>query len=811
MFSRTVKRALMPAATLYFYYHSNLRTRPVMQAMAQQSLSAYRPTDGLHLHYAVEVYQKNGGKLESGWQLLRVYQDQDGYFGAAYYHPQYRHIIIAHRGTEDFKDWICDFKTVVHHLNDQQVSAWDKFAKKIIEEHGPSYTYSFTGHSLGGWLSEVCLWKYQDEFVRDPFSTYQDAFSVTLDDPGGQALLEGLQPRTEKSYRIALDRLDRTNYLSRPNTINTALGREGATVYALLPEISRSWFSYNTLLFTAKMHNAAMLLKEFDSSGLPKQCYRVLDWPRVLWGKALPVGNPGGLGYLAYAIQSYLGGDIRREEYSGFYNYDPNTVNNPHTLPVASQFKLQHGVHYRTVPFQPALLPLRNMPAVARRFLEDLSAYPDRAKVITELMNSPVNPEFSALLNTYRIEREECVLGAQASARAFRQQLLEFLNKNPFLYQTRLAILREERILKQVAKGGAMAILGSLNEQVQRSKELVFNLSFNQGTARLYQFIKPTWDEVKSLQDEQLVLSKQLSAVQCLRLNLQAASLDTAIKTQASALLQQHEQQLQIAEQSAKVLMDYIKDKPAEADKNIDHLIATVEKLEVGLDKTLLLNRAYNLKAKIAARVNNPALARQHYQQATNLLPEDILTASNYGGLLTDLGRSTKNPGLYVEAYRYFQKVYPYLPQIEPTERPVVYSGMAYGFLLLAQSLEQKSIAPIPNPQQLRTQAQALLRQAILANPQYLNARLFLALLRYDEKNYLGALQEINMALTLQPMHPTALMRKGFILDKLEQSEEALTVLHQSKSLLNPGSPWVKEIDEKIAEIETGLTRKPKL
>jgi tetratricopeptide (TPR) repeat protein len=231
------------------------------------------------------------------------------------------------------------------------------------------------------------------------------------------------------------------------------------------------------------------------------------------------------------------------------------------------------------------------------------------------------------------------------------------------------------------------------------------------------------------------------------------------------------------------------------------------------LDKKVLLNRAYNLKAKIAALLGNRALSADYYEQATKLLPEDsedVITCSNYGGLLTDRGRAEKNANLYIEAYRCYEKVTDYLDQMNPEQLPVVCSGMAYGFILLAQSMEKAEIgtaeqAGLPDVEELRSRAQNLLNRAIQANSTYVNARLFSAILLYDQQNYAGALQQINNALTTQPTHGTGLMRKGLILDKLGKPDEAIKFLERARRKLQvkqQNESWIKEIDERIEEIK---------
>jgi tetratricopeptide (TPR) repeat protein len=788
----------------------------------KQILSDYRPSDWDHLHYAVQAYQDTGGEVleDQGWDLISTspVKVKNSYFGSAYCNKDNKHIIIAHRGTQDKRDWMSNFDLITRHLNEQQASAWN-FSKRIIGEHGPIYSYSFTGHSLGGWLALTSLYKYKDEFINSKKEGYQDAFAVTFDDPGGKELLEALQPRVERNYDVDVNKLDITSYLSYPNIVNTALGHVGS-VYALHPEMNLSWLQRKTLLFTLKTHDTQLFLKSFyQNSGLPIQCVRVIDWPQVQWGFSSPSSGKtkGVLGYLTLAFKSWAKGEIQRGEYLGFYKYDTSSVNNPEKLPVEEQFQLQHGIHYRVEEFDEQKLPLRNMPEVGRSFLLQLSDYNNRISVIQEVVGEPVDQELAKLLENYRINayHKEVVIDkctSNTTARAFRDEILKYLKRYPFLYQKKLYVSYTESLLKKLETGMIVGVLDKLEEQLNNTKKLIHDLSFKQGTARLYKFIKPTWEEVEALKNEIDGLSKQLRILEIANIKVQSIPLESGLRTQLVDMLQGEEQQLKIAKQSAEILLKYMEEKLPEADSELDSLITTLNNEGIklpDLDKKVLLNRAYNLKAKIAALRRDRDLSAAYYDQATKLLPNDVITWSNYGGLLTDRGRSEKTAEFHIQAYRCYKKAYPPMRQIGPEQLPVVCSGMAYGFILLAQSIEQNQIDPkqakLPNVEELRSRAQSLLKQAIDADATYVNARLFSAILLYDQKNYEAALQEINNVLSIDPIHPTGLMRKGRILAKLGESDEAINFLEEAREWLQSkagNEDWVKEIDKIITEIK---------
>ena len=789
----------------------------------------YRPSDWVHLHYAVQSYQNNGGELlkSQNWELLDTYSNiKDSYFGSAYRNDHIKHIIIAHRGTENIKDWLTNLRIITEHIDTKQESSAWEFSKKIIEQYGADYSYSFTGHSLGGWLALACLYKYKDKFINgSPTDGYSDGFAVTFDDPGGEQLLKALQPNV--GLDMDLSDLDITSYLSYPNLVNTAMGRKDVgSVYGVSPEmISTPWYVQGGLQFTVKTHDKQLLLNSFSKhTGLPKICGKIISWPRINWDIPLSITNnvDSGWGFLKLILKEGIEDESGlRKYFLGFYKYGISTGHNSKNLSPEDKFKLEHKVHYLVEEFDAQKLPLRNMPELERRFLLDLSEYSNRAEIVNNLTGTSVDVEVVKLLKGYHIDtnHNEIVVDKSATnttAREFRDKILNYLKKNPALYQKKLSVahaeLLAERIKNVQTNDHLVNTLNDLSEHCQHTKQLIHELSFKQATARLYKFIKPTWKEIKELKDEKDVLDKQLDILKNINLKVQSLSFEQEISNQLKDTLQLETEQLKFAKKSVDILLMYMEEKLHEADKELDTLINTLEKEETclpNLDKKIMLNRGYNLKAKIAARGNNKDLSADYYEKATKLWPQDLITWSNYGGLLTDRGRSEKKPKLHIQAYRCYQEVYPRIKQIELEQLPVVHSGMAYGFILLAEAIEKGEIsiaekAELPKVKKLRTRAENLLKGAIQADPTYVNARLFSAILFYDQGNYGSALEEINNVLSIDPVHKTGLMRKGRILHKLGNSGEAIDLLNEARGWLQlekGNDSWITEIDTILAEI----------
>jgi tetratricopeptide (TPR) repeat protein len=784
-----------------------------------QTLNDYRPNDWTHMYYAKKAYKNNGGKVLDGWKVLDTCHDKaTSYFGSAYVNEEKKHIIIAHRGTNIFhlKDWLANLQTICQHVNPQQPGAW-KFSKKIIQEYGPAYSYSFTGHSLGGWLALACLYTYKDELIASESTSYQDAFAVTFDDPGGKELLSALQRKAGKaSCPIDVNKLDITGYLSYPNIVNTAMGHVGS-MYALLPGVDLSSFQ-KRFNFTLITHDRQLILSLFDkdTGWLKGEAVYMTDWPKVLWGDPLKGSdNTRSIGYyLTFLLGRILDGSIRRGEYLRFYTYVPasDAVNSSQESSHLLKYQLKNGIHYKVEGFNTQILPLRNMPRLVRKFLEQLSEYDpgDRIELLNRLTgDSTCDTELSTLLRSYGINRfEELEIPenpTDITAREFRDKIVSYLKEYNHLCQNELSVLISRSILDSVHKGDLTKAVNELDGLLNRTKYLIDRLS---STSRLYAAIKPSWEEFQKLEKEYTGLSKQLEILSSVKTNVDDnSSLSKEEKAELVEKLQFEKQQLKIAKKNAGIWLKYMEEDLRGADKQLDSLITSLTNetldLHSGLERKLLLNRAYNFKAKIAARLGDYKGSKKHYKKATKFLPHDSITWSNYGGLLTDRGRLEKKEDFHIKAYHCYEQID--LEKVKPEQLPVIRSGKAYGYIMLAQSIEKGHIDDekvkfhnLPDVNELRSEAQSLLNDAVRSNPHYANARLFTAILFYDQGNYEAALKEVDHVLSTDPEHATGLMRKGFILIKLGKPSAALDLLKRSQKKLEGKQGLIEEIDEQI-------------
>ena len=197
--------------------------------------------------------------LPDGWKLLTTASNNskaNGYFGAAYWHPEHQQVVIAHRGTK-FKKfgalWTDAFGVFLKQHVPQMGSA-STFAHKVVEvlqeinkEKGTNFEVFFTGHSLGGWLAQITNFttKYLkiegNVFLKnDTVSHSYHPHTVVFDSPGCKDMLSQMADRLDVRHdgrSIELEHLDITSYLSAPNRINTC-NRHLGTVYRIFPDFS---------------------------------------------------------------------------------------------------------------------------------------------------------------------------------------------------------------------------------------------------------------------------------------------------------------------------------------------------------------------------------------------------------------------------------------------------------------------------------------------------------------------------------------------------------------------------------------------
>ena len=288
------------------------------------------PTPHVLAQFAKMAYldcTREDPKPPDGWQLLTTASNTEkmnGYFGTAYWHPEYQQVVIAHRGTDvkNCGSLVTDVSGVLFNNYVPQMSSASTFANKVVavlqeieQEKKVIFEVFFTGHSLGGWLAQITTFTTKYLEVRDSHevhegwlahftafitktfkgksgiflskqkpkkeespasSTEQDSHdirngyhphAVVFDSPGCKGMLLLMADKLDvrlKGSSINLQHLDITSYLSAPNCINTCNSHLG-TVYRIFIDLSgMGWKERNTPLYNLATHSMDKIVDAFD-------------------------------------------------------------------------------------------------------------------------------------------------------------------------------------------------------------------------------------------------------------------------------------------------------------------------------------------------------------------------------------------------------------------------------------------------------------------------------------------------------------------------------------------------------------------
>jgi hypothetical protein len=298
---------------------------PTPHLLAQFALKAYRD----YKTRETDTQYEKRLDLPKGWKLLTTAYNvkcNNGYFGAAYWHPEHQQVVIAHRGTKPKNLralWTGLHGVFLNNFVPQMKSACT-FAYKVVEGlqevnqmKGVSFQLFFSGHSLGGWLAQITT--FSTEYLQIEGDTFHKSnndhscfhpHTVVFDSPGCEDML--LKMTKEFDIRndgrsIDIEHLDITSYLSAPNRINTCHTHTG-TVYRIFPDLSdtvlltnpigtvncffsclsdRVWQIKRFALYTLTTHSMEKIVQSFDPE--TGQVYKdeqgqlkvqvVVDWP----------------------------------------------------------------------------------------------------------------------------------------------------------------------------------------------------------------------------------------------------------------------------------------------------------------------------------------------------------------------------------------------------------------------------------------------------------------------------------------------------------------------------------------------------
>lgn len=277
--------------------NKNYRYYPNDYTHALLSKHAYKTSnvgDITSLDHNVDEYLKN-------WTVLRVFDDTKvtGYYGAIYINDKTHQVVLANRGTEEVlkglfnknSDWKTNFEEILggQIIVGQQAKNLMATAEAIEIAKQTGYSLSFTGHSLGAWLAEMSA------FYSHAFFDFRKVKAVTFDSPGTVPMMENLQSNIRSKENVKLEDVEIVTYLAGPNPANCCNPHVGK-VYRVVPKMHLTEkiesklpkFIMDNLgdkirgLFSVEGHFMNGLSETFDpETGKPKECKRMMDWPRV--------------------------------------------------------------------------------------------------------------------------------------------------------------------------------------------------------------------------------------------------------------------------------------------------------------------------------------------------------------------------------------------------------------------------------------------------------------------------------------------------------------------------------------------------
>jgi len=306
----------------YISWHKDqLPTNKILQKIETQLISnnknyRYHPSDFVHGLLSKHAYKNSVlGDLVTvdlsfnvhneqlkDWRVERVYDDtqNSGYYGVIYKNDKTHQVVLANRGTEEIikgllnknSDWKTNFEEILggNIVVGQQARNLQATEEAISIAKKAGYRLSFTGHSLGAWLAELSA------FYSYAYFDYQNIKAVTFDSPGTVPMMEKLQSNIRnKNAHVKLENIPVVTYLAGPNPANCCNSHVGE-VYRVHPTMKWTEQFENKIPdfiknavgdkmkagLSIEGHFLSGILETFNpETGKPRECKKMLDWPRM--------------------------------------------------------------------------------------------------------------------------------------------------------------------------------------------------------------------------------------------------------------------------------------------------------------------------------------------------------------------------------------------------------------------------------------------------------------------------------------------------------------------------------------------------
>jgi len=388
---------------------------PTPHVLAQFAFKAYKD----YKKRETDAQYETRLELPDGWKLLTTASNgnmTNGYFGAAYWHPEHQQVVIAHRGTDptNLGALWTDLKGVVRNKYVRQMESASTFADKVVEvlesvnrKRGVIFQLFYTGHSLGGWLAQITT--FTTKYLKTKGNVFfkgndaQDCYhphTVVFESPGCKNMLLQMTDKFDvrlDGRSIDIENLDITSYLSAPNRINTCNEHVG-TVCRIFTDLSdMGWLGKHTALYNLDTHNMQKIVEAFDpDTGQVRKdkqgklkVHVVIDWP----------------------VSSGLGGG---EEYESFFK-GATHLNDYHQGDTDVTFQIEgyHPMRYQTKPYDERVSRLSVFCQQEQQFLESylwLRQLPDFFKpkqLFSVVGDNEVQEQVEEILKSFEIKKDK--------------------------------------------------------------------------------------------------------------------------------------------------------------------------------------------------------------------------------------------------------------------------------------------------------------------------------------------------------------------------------------------------------------------
>jgi len=210
-----------------------------------------------------------------GWNLMKFISLENAYIGAVWVNDKSKQVVIVHRGSKNATSWITDVESVVKLKSGEFItSALDMMKDPMILEYRQKeYRLSTTGHSLGGFLAQICV--YWAHRIEQKETYYPEMSAMVFDSPGAADFMESIQSNlVSEKERITIPHLKIHNFCAMPTVVST-FGTQTGTVWHLSAPTGVRFAFVND-------HRMTNILPGFDEqTGQPKNFRRMIDWPQA--------------------------------------------------------------------------------------------------------------------------------------------------------------------------------------------------------------------------------------------------------------------------------------------------------------------------------------------------------------------------------------------------------------------------------------------------------------------------------------------------------------------------------------------------